>query len=217
MSVRIVLADDHPIVLDGLRSIIDKNDNGFHIIYEASNGQEVLKFAENSRADIYVLDISMPILNGIETAAKLIKMDPGNKILMLSFHDKRHLVEQAFQAGARGYILKESATREVVDAIREVHQGRFYLSPAISKYVIEGFLGKTERPGNSSETASLTSREREVLQLIGEGFSDKQISGLLKLSPSTVHVHRKNIMFKLGMHKQAELIRYAIKEGISKL
>jgi len=215
VRTRIVLADDHPIVREGLRYIIDRN-KGLEIVHEAVNGRETIRFAERKSADVYVLDIAMPELNGIEATRRLVKMNPQNKVIILSFKDDRRSVEQAFAAGAKGYVLKESGTQEVVNAIREVDQGRFYLSPAISNYIVDGFLEKASTSA-AADRASLTSREKEVLQLIGEGHSDKQISLRLNLSPSTVHVHRKNIRCKLDMHKQADLIRYAIKEGFSPL
>ena len=214
---KVVVADDHPIAREGLRSVIQNNDRDFRVVLEASNGRDVIRFAERNRADIYILDISMPLMNGIETTKALMKMDPRSRIIILSFHDERRYIERALIAGARGYLLKESAVKEILVALNEVLRDKFYLSPAISKYVVDGFLGRAGRPDRMSVDPALTPREREVLQLIGEGQSDKQIAELLCISSCTVHQHRKNIMHKLDMHKQAELIRYAIKEGISKL
>jgi len=176
-----------------------------------------LKFANKNLVDVYILDISMPILNGIETTYSLINMDTGNKIIILSIHDSRIYVERALKSGARGYILKESATEEVIHAIHEVHKGRFFLSPSISKFIVNGFLSNIQDYNCNEKAVKLTKREREILQLIGEGLTDKEISQKLNLSLYTVHVHRKNIMNKLDIHKQANLIRYAIREGISKL
>lgn len=217
MIIKVLLADDHPVVRDGLRSTIDKMGGDIKIIGEASNGNEVLEIAKKNLVDIYILDISMPILNGIETANRLIKMDPKSKIIILSIHDSRIFVEKALKSGARGYILKESATEEVIQAIREVYIGRFFLSPAISKFVVHGFLDKMHHYKRHEKVIYLTAREQEILQLIAESFTNKEIAIKLNLSLNTVHVHRKNIMQKLDIHKQADLIRYAIKEGISKL
>lgn len=184
---------------------------------EASNGVEVLEFTKKNLVDIYILDIFMPILNGLETAARLIKIDQASKIIILSIHDGRNLLEKALKTGARAYIMKESATEEVISAIREVHVGRFFLSSAISKYAVDGFLGKSEGYKEQRKAMSLTGREVEILQLIAEGFLNKEIALRLNLSLNMVHVPRKNIMHKLDIHKQADLIRYAIKEGIAKL
>lgn len=217
MTIKVLIADDHPVVRDGLRYIIDNKGEDIKIIGEASDGNEVLEFAKKNLVDIYILDISMPILNGIEATDSLIKMDSRSKIIILSIHDSRIFVEKALKSGARGYVLKESATEEVIHAIHEVYRGRFFLSPAISKFIVDGFLGKTQDYSSNKKEVNLTKREREILQLIGEGLTDKEISMKLNLSLYTVHVHRKNIMNKLDIHKQAGLIRYAIREGISKL
>ena len=217
MTIKVLLADDHPVVRDGLRYIIDNKGEDIKIIGEASDGNEVLEFAKKNLVDVYVLEISMPILNGIEATNSLIKMDSRSKIIILSIHDSRVFVEKAMKSGARGYVLKESATEEVIHAIHEVYRGRFFLSPAISKFIVDGFLGKTKNYSSNKKAVDLTKREREILQLIGEGLTDKEISMKLNLSLYTVHVHRKNIMNKLDIHKQAGLIRYAIREGISKL
>ena len=217
MSIRVLLADDHPVVRDGLRSVIDKKAEDIKIIGEASNGSDVLEMAKKNQVDIYVLDISMPILNGIETTDRLMKMNPDSKIIMLSIHDGHIFVEKALKRGARGYILKESATEEVIRAIREVYMGRFFLSPAISKFIVKGFLGKMQGHRRYEKPVNLTQREREILQLIAESFTNKEIARKLNISLYTVQVHRRNIMQKLDIHKHADLIRYAIKEGISKL
>lgn len=217
MSIKVFIADNHPVVRDGIKYIIDKKGEDIKIIGEASNGNEVLEFARKNLVDIYILEVSMPILNGIETTHSLIKMDEKNRIIILSTHDSRTIVERALKSGARGYILKESATEEIIHAIHEVYMGRFFLSPAISKFVVDGFLGNLNNSSRHKRTSDLTKKEREILQLIGEGFTDKEISKKFNLSLYTVHVHRKNIMRKLDIHKQAGLIRYAIKEGISKL
>lgn len=217
MSIRVLLADDHPVVRDGLRSIIEKKSEDIEVIGEASNGNEVLKIAKKKPVDIFILDISMPILNGIETANRLIKMDSKNKIIFLSIHDSKIFVEKAFKSGARGYILKESATEEVIYAIHEVYKDKFFLSPGISKFIINGFLSNEYYQNSNMLINNLTKREREILQLLAESITNKEIAKILNLSLNTVESHRKNIMRKLGIHKYADLVRYAIKEGISKL
>jgi len=217
MSIKLVLADDHPVIKEGIRSAIDRTTDDIEIVMEASNGREVLEFASKNLVDVFILDISMPILNGIDTTARLIKMDQNNRIIILSIHNSRSFVEKALFCGAKGYLLKESTVDEVIYAIHEVNKGRYYLSSAISKYIVNGFLSEINKRDFNENLVHLTGREREVLQLIAEGFSNKEISRNLNLALNTVHVHRKNIMQKLDIHKHAGLIHYAIKEGIVKL
>jgi DNA-binding NarL/FixJ family response regulator len=217
MSIEVILADDHAVVRDGIKAIVERKGEGITIIGEASNGKEVLELAKSTPADVYVLDIAMPLLNGIETTARLRKMDPQCKIIILSMLDDRTFVEKAFKYGANGYILKETASEEIVHAIREVSINKYFLSPKISKFVVDGFLGKKYPEDQKKKQFDLTKREREILQLIAEGFTNKEIAEHLDLAFNTVHVHRNNIMKKLNIHKQADLVRYALKEGISHL
>jgi two-component system NarL family response regulator len=211
MKIKVILADDHSIVRDGIRAVVDKKGENIQIIGEAANGMEVLKLASAKPADVYVLDISMPELNGIETACRLLAMDPQAKIIMLSMHDDRAFVERALRCGAKGYILKEMATQEIVEGIREVYLGRCYLTPKIASYLVENFL---EKEPEEQADSSLSSRERGILQLFAEGFTSKEIADKLELSLHTVHVHKNNLMKKLNIHRQADIIKYAIKQGI---
>ena len=215
MSIKVLLADDHAVVRDGVRAVLERKGKGMEVVAEISNGKELLEWAEHHDADIYVVDISMPILNGIEATQRLLKMKPDAKVVMLSMYDDRVSVEKALKAGAKGFIVKVSTADEIVDAIREVCGGRFYLCSKVSKYIVQGFLGRTSP--RKRDVTGLTPKEREVLQLIAEGYSSKQIAKNFNLSLNTIHVHRNNIMKKLNIHKQAELVRYAIKEGIAQL
>lgn len=217
MKIKVTLADDHPVVREGLRSVIENRSGDIEIIGEASNGGEVLEISKKKLADVYVLDISMPLLNGIETTQRLIETYSGSKIIILSFHDSRMFVEKAVRVGARGYLVKESATEEIIDAVYQVNEGKYFFSPAISKFIVDGFPDNSYSPKNEKTIATLTPRQKEILQLIAEGFTSKEISKKLFLSIFTVNVHRKNIMLKLGLTRQADLIRYAIKEGILQL
>jgi len=217
MSIRVVLADAHPIVRAGLRAVIEKSKEDIAIVGEAVNDFEILKIAGKKDVDVYFLSVEMPHLNSIETAKRLLKKDPKAKIILLSLNDSRIFVYQALRCGVKGYILMESAFEEATRAIQEVFKGRFFLSPAISKYIVDGFLGKIGDVKVKSDPNGLTKREREVLQLIGEGSTNKEIAQRLNLFLNTVQVHRRNLMHKLNIHKQADLIRYTIKEGISKL
>jgi DNA-binding NarL/FixJ family response regulator len=213
--IKIALADDHTLVRDGIKAIIDRKGKGMSVVAELNNGKEILDYAAKKAADVYVIDISMPFLNGIETTQKLLKLQPEAKVIILSMHDDRASVEKAFKAGATGYVVKVAKADEILEAIKEVAQGRFYLCSKVSKYLVQGFLGKT-RPGKK-DPRGLTPKEKEVLQLIAEGYSSKEIAKEFGLSLNTIHVHRNNIMTKLNIHKQAELVRYAIKEGIAHL
>ena len=214
MKKKIVLADDHAIVRNGVRAVLENLGKDMEVIAEISNGKDLVEFAQNNKADVYVVDISMPILNGIEAVDRIVKQDPEAKVVMLSMYDDRVSVEKSLKAGAKGFIVKVSTADEIVDAIEEVSAGRFYLCSKVSKYVVQGFLGKTT-PRNKRDSSGLTPKEKEVLQLIAEGYSSKDIAKSFNLSLNTIHVHRNNIMKKLGIHKQAELVRFAIKEGIA--
>lgn len=219
MSIKVVIADDHDIVRAGIKAIIDRDRKGIEVIGEASNGREVLRMARNKPADVYILDISMPMLNGIETAERLVKRDSKTRVIILSIYDERHLVVKALKCGVKGYILKENAVEEIISAIREVYRGNFFLSPKVSKHIIRDFIdrgGKHDHKKKES-AVNLTGKEREILQLIAEGFKNKEIAEQLYVSIYTVRAHRNNIMQKLDIHNQAELIRYAFKEGISRL
>ena len=217
MSIEVIIGDDHNIVREGIKEVIERKAKDIKVIGEASNGNEILNLAKTKPADVYIIDITMPILNGIETTDRLVRMNPKSKIIILSMHNNRNLIEKAFKYGAKGYILKESDVEEVIHAIREVYMNRFFLSSKISKFVVHSFLGKKHSSKAVKILGQLTRREREILQLIGEGFDDKEIAIKLNVSLHTAHAHRKSIMRKLDIHKQADLIRYALKEGICKL
>lgn len=215
MKRKIVLADDHAIVRNGVRAVLETLGKDLEIVAEVSNGKDLVDYAQKNPADVYVVDISMPVLNGIEAVERMVKNNPDTKVVMLSMYDDRVSVEKSLKAGAKGYIVKVSAADEIVDAVEEVAAGRFYLCSKVSKYIVQGFLGKTS--SRKRDATGLTPKEKEVLQLIAEGYSSKQIAKTFNLSLNTIHVHRNNIMKKLGIHKQAELVRYAIKEGIAQL
>jgi two-component system, NarL family, response regulator NreC len=218
MSIRVVIADDHPVVRDGLRLTIERSGKDIVVVGEASDGMEVLKMARTRPADVFILDITMPNLNGIETARELLKRSPAAKVIMLSLHDTKALVEEALAAGARGYLTKEMATRNVVDAVTEVHAGRYYLCPRVAHFVVQASLMRKEGSRKrGAAPVALTGRERKVLQLIAEGHSNKEIAAILEVSVNTIHAQRNSVMAKLNLHKQADLVRYAIKAGIAKL
>jgi DNA-binding NarL/FixJ family response regulator len=218
MSIRVVIADDHPVVRDGLRLTIERSGRDIVVAAEASNGMEVLKMARTRPADVYILDITMPNMNGIETTRELLKRSPAAKIIVLSLHDTKGMVEEALAAGARGYLTKELATRTVVEAVIEVHAGRYFLCPRIAHFIVEaGLMGKKFSRERRAGHVALTGQQRKVLQLAAEGHSNKEIAAMLDLSVNTVHTHRNGVMAKLNIHKQADLILYAIRAGIAKL
>ena len=210
--IKIAMADDHVMVRSGLSAVLERKEKDIKVVAEVSNGKELLEFAKNNDADVYLLDISMPLLNGIETTQKLLKMKPKSKVIILSMYDDRISVEKAMKAGAKGFVVKVASIDTIIKAIEEVSKDRFYLCSKVSRYLVEGFLNKAP---SRKQKGDLTPKEREVLQLIAEGYSSKKIAAEFGLSLNTVHVHRNNIMRKLKIHKQAELIRYAIKEGIA--
>ncbi len=214
MKIKIVLADDHTLVRQGVRLLLESYPQEFEVVGEVSNGEELLRFAKKKQADLYVVDISMPVLNGLEAITKLLKIQPQAHVLVMSMYDDRVSVENALKAGVKGYIVKVSSGEDLLNAVREVAAGRFYFGGKISKFLVQGFLNKNHA---KKKNGILTSKEKEVLQLIAEGYSSKQIAKHFTLSLNTIHVHRNNIMRKLGIHKQAELVRYALKEGIAQL
>ena len=212
---KIVLADDHAIVRTGVRAVLERLGKDMEVVAEIANGKELVAYAQTHPDEVYIVDISMPVMNGIEAVEQMIKQNPKAKIVMLSMYDDRLSVEKSLKAGAKGFIVKVCAADEIVEAIEEVSAGRFYLCSKVSKYIVQGFLGKTS--ARKRDGSGLTPKEREVLQLIAEGCSSKQIAKTFHLSLNTIHVHRNNIMKKLGIHKQTELVRFALKEGIAQL
>ncbi len=210
MTTTILLADDHRIVREGLRKLLDAND-AFEVIAEADDGEEAVQIAEAQQPDIAIMDIWMPRLSGID-AIRRISKTRSTRSIALSMHDSRTYVEEALRAGASGYVVKSSATEDLFEAISAVRAGRSYLSPAVAQQVVEAIT----RPGDTSASAAavLTGREREVLQLIAEGHSSKEIAGLLGVSLKTIESHRANLMEKLNIHKVSSLVRFAIRSGL---
>ncbi|OGA50527.1 MAG: hypothetical protein A3G25_13875 [Betaproteobacteria bacterium RIFCSPLOWO2_12_FULL_63_13] len=218
MTIRVVIADDHPVVRDGLRMTLERSGAGIEVIGEAADGAEAIGIARKTPADVYILDVTMPVMNGIETTRELLRRNAAAKVIVLSLHDIKPIVEEAFSAGARGYLTKETATRSVVEAVTAVHAGQCYVCPAVAHLAVDALaqVNKAARArGAMNET--LTRQERRVLQLVAEGYSSKEIASRLHVSANTVHSHRNSVMAKLNLHKQADLVHYAIKAGIAKL
>lgn len=216
MAITVVLADDHAIVRQGLGAVISQEQD-IKVIAEASNGKEAVDIAKKDPADIFIIDITMPILNGLEASSQIMQINPGNRIIILSMHDNRAFIERALNLGIRGYVLKDSAADEIIQAIRAVYKDEYFLSPRISTFVIQDYIDSKGRKIGEKKIVSLTEREREILQLIAEGYTNKEVAMHLKIAFKTALAHRNNIMQKLGIHRQADLIRYALKEGITSI
>jgi len=211
-KIRILLADDHTILRNGIRALLEQ-ETDLEVVAEAEDGRSAVNLACQFKPDVAVIDIAMPLLNGLEATRQIKKLLPGVRVLVLSMHDNEEYIRQVLEAGAMGYILKDAAARELIAAIRSVYQGEAVLSPAITRLVIEDYLRWGGiRPAEKDEI--LSPREREVLQLIAEGYTNKQIAGILTLSIKTVQAHRLNLMGKLNLHDRGELIKYAIQKKI---
>ena len=215
MSIRILLADDHSIVRAGLRSLLDKEPD-IEVVAEAENGRSTVRLAEELCPDVVIMDISMEDLNGIEATRQITSHSRQIKILALSMHRDEQFVAGMFAAGASGYLLKDCAVDELTQAIRAVVAHETYLSPAISSIIVKGYVSRLSK-SDLSPSAALTTKEREILQLLTEGRTSKQIASRLNLSVRTVENHRQQIMKKLDIHSIAELTKYAIRKGLTSL
>ncbi|MEM7625788.1 MAG: response regulator transcription factor [Planctomycetota bacterium] len=214
-SIKIVLADDHQIVRDGVRALVESLD-GYAVVGEAANGRDALALAEELRPDVLVMDVGMPDLNGIEAAGQVMASMPSVKIVALSMLSDGRFVRRMFQAGASAYLLKDCAFDELKLAIDTVMKGKTYVSPAIGQVVIDDYV-QDHRTADSDVFASLTAREREVLQLLAEGRATKEIAADLFVSVKTIETHRQHVMQKLGTRSIAELTKFAIREGLTQL
>jgi two-component system, NarL family, response regulator NreC len=214
MATNIILADDHTLFREGLVSILN-DELGFIVVAQAENGREVVKLARKLSADVIVMDIAMPELNGIEATSQVLHENPDMKVIALSMHSDRHFVTGMLKAGAKGYLLKDCAGSELIKAVYEVLQDRYYISEEISTNVLNDYVGKLVDEGD--EVSELTSREREVLQLIAEGKATQEIAETLFISVKTVEAHRVKIKTKLKLNSIPELTKYAIREGLTSL
>lgn len=215
MKVRVLLADDHKIVREGLRALLEKQSD-MDVIAEAGDGRTALRLIQEKSPDVVVMDVAMPDLNGIETTHQIIAKDPGIKVIALSMYSDRRLVARMLSAGASGYLVKDCAFDELIQAIHTVASGQTYLSPSIVDIVVKDYFHHIKK-SDPSTLLALTTREREVLQLLAEGRATKEIAQLLTLSVKTIETHRQQIMHKLNIHSIAELTKYAIREGLTSL
>lgn len=211
-KIRILLADDHTILRDGIRNLLDEEPD-MEVVGEAEDGREAVQLAQQLKPDVVIMDIAMPLLNGVEATRQIKRDHPQCQVLVLTMHDDEEYIRQVLEAGALGYVLKYAAAGELFGAIRAVHRGEAVLSPAITRLVIEDFLRWANVQPQYTPN-SLTPREREVLQLVAEGYTNREISGILSVSIKTVQAHRTNLMQKLNLHDRGELIKYAIQKKI---
>jgi DNA-binding NarL/FixJ family response regulator len=212
-TVRILLADDHTVVRKGLRLLLESHP-GFQVVADAADGRAAMALAEEHAPDVVVMDIAMPVLNGIEAARQITARLPHTAVVFLSMHSDEGYVLKALKAGARGYLLKDSAEHDLINAVRAVTEGKSFFSPAISKMMVEDYMRELRERQIEDTYELLTTREREVLQLLAEGKSNKEVAAVLNLSLYTVETHRGNILQKLNLHSGAELILYAIRKGV---
>lgn len=215
-KIRVLLAEDHTIVRKGLRSLLE-GIGSIEVIGEAEDGREAVKQVQQLRPDVVLMDIAMPLLNGLEATRQIKKQFPEVKVLILTMHTNQEYITQILRAGASGYLVKRAAPTELVSAIQIVYRGESFLSSTIAGTVIDGYIRHAESVGETDRYDKLTDREREVLQLIAEGHSTPDIAALLYISEKTARAHRANLMDKLDLHSTAELTQYAIRKGLISL
>ncbi len=212
-QIRILLADDHNVIRRGIRLLLE-SEADFNVVAEAADGRMAVEQALANKPDVVVLDISMPQLNGIDAAQRMTEALPGTAIVVLSMHADEGYVLRALRAGAKGYLVKNSAEGDLIEAIRTVSQGRAFFSPEIGRMLVEDYIREVRARGVTDSYELLTTREREILHMLAEGKSNKEIASLLNLSLFTVETHRRNLQEKLNLHSIAELILYALRKGV---
>ncbi len=210
-NVRILLADDHAMLRDGVRMVLEAHP-GFEVVGTADNGAEAVALAHSLQPDIAVLDVAMPELNGLDATREIRACCSQTEIVILSMHEGEDYLREALRAGAAGYVLKRAAAKELVGAIQAVQRGESYLDPALTRTLISDYVRKVDRADLPAD--ALTERELEVLKLVAEGFTNRQIAAKLDISIKTVQTHRANLMDKLDLHDRTELVRYAIRRGL---
>ncbi|HTQ55075.1 MAG TPA: response regulator transcription factor [Bryobacteraceae bacterium] len=211
--VRIVLADDHTVMRNGLRLLLERQAN-LQVVGEASDGRQAVALIEKANPDVVIMDIAMPNLNGIEATRQIVTQNPRTAVAILSMHSDESYVIRALKAGARAYLLKDSAEADLLAAVRALTEGKSFFSPAISKILVEDYMRQLQSRGAEDTYELLTNREREILQLLAEGRTNKEVANMLNLSLYTVETHRTHILQKLNLHSVPELILYAVRKGI---
>ena len=211
--IRILLADDHTVVRQGLRKVLEERPD-WEVVAEAGDGREAVRLAEQHKPDVAILDVAMPLLNGIEATRQITKRLPQTRVLVLSMHADEAYVAQMLQAGATGYLLKDSADVDLLKAVGEAARGKSFFSPAIARVMLDDYVRQLADKGVTDRYDSLSEREREIFQLIAEAKTNTEIAALLNVSPSTVETHRAHIMEKLDLHSAAEIVLYAVRRGV---
>ena len=211
--LRILLADDHTLVRQGLRKVLEERPE-WEVVAEAGDGREAVRQAEEVRPDVAIVDVAMPLLNGIEAVRQIARKAPGTRVLVLSMHADEAYVTQMLRAGAAGYLLKDSADVDLLQAVDAVSAGKSFFSPAIARVIADDYVRQLADRGVTDRFELLSEREREIFQLIAEGRTNKEIANMLFLSPSTVDTHRSRIMEKLDVHSAAEIVLYAVRKGV---
>jgi DNA-binding NarL/FixJ family response regulator len=211
--MRILLADDHTLMRHGLRKIIEEQPD-WEVVAETGDGREAVRLALELKPDVAILDIAMPLLNGIEATRQIARRAPPVRILILSMYSDESYIVQALRAGAHGYLLKDSADVDLIRAVTAVRQGKSFFSPVVAKVMLDDYVRRLADKGITDRFDSLSEREREIFQLIAEGHSNKEIADLINLSVSTVETHRAHIMEKLDVHNTAEIVLYAVRKGV---
>jgi DNA-binding NarL/FixJ family response regulator len=212
-TLRILLADDHTVVRQGLRRVLEARPE-WQVVAEAGDGREAVRLAEECKPDVAILDVAMPLMNGIEAVRQISRKLPSTRMLVLSMHADEAYVTQMLRAGAAGYLLKDSADVDLLQAVEAVSSGKSFFSPAIARVIADDYVRQLEDRGATDRFELLSQREREIFQLIAEGRTNKEIAALLFLSPSTVDTHRSRIMEKLDLHSAAEIVLYAVRKGV---
>lgn len=209
----ILLADDHTVIRSGLRMVLEKQSD-FQVVGEAGDGRQAVKMAQELRPDVIVMDIAMPNLNGIDAAKQIVNQDSHIAVVILSMHSDEGYVMRALKSGAKAYLLKDSAEADLIRAVRAVREGKSFFSPAVSRMLLEDYVRQLQQRGAEDSYELLSPREREILQLIAEGKTNKEVAAMLNLSLYTVETHRTHILQKLNLHSVPELILYAVRKGI---
>jgi two-component system, NarL family, response regulator NreC len=212
-KIRVLIADDHGVVRKGLRLLLEQYED-LAVVGEAANGREAVHLAEELKPDVMIMDVAMPLLNGIDAAAQVLKNDPGLGVIILTMHADEAYLLRALDVGVKGYLLKESAEQDLLRAVKTVSQRKPFFSPAITQTLLEDYMRVVKQQGLSDTYERLTNREKEVLQLLAEGKSNKEVAAILNLSLYTVESHRTNLMQKLNLHNTAEIVLYAVRKNI---